>query len=354
MARFLKSRSPIQGKAPGALTFVGRQKVAHTSIKMFQYNEFSIEEQEFSSLHQAKDACSDDSVTWLDVVGLHETDIIASAEPLFNLHPLTLEDIVNTGQRPKVEDFDSYICVMLKMMRWEPSDKRIHSEQLTIVWGPHVLLTFQERPGDVFNTIRDRLKSGKGRLRRSGPDYLAYTLIDAIMDNYLVLIERLGEQIEELEPVVSEDPSPEILGKINDHRRELHFLRASIRPARDALKEMGRLETDLITPATYVFLRDLNDLGTQAVETMDTYREMLKDQLDSHTASAGNRLNEIMKFLTVFSAIFIPLSLLAGIYGTNFTVMPELNYRYAYLIFWILLLVVAGFMILLFKKKRWL
>lgn len=354
MARFLKNRSTVQGKSPGELTFVGRQKVEHPSIRVIQYNQYTLQEREFSSLREAKEACDEESVTWIDIVGLHETDIIASAEHLFGLHPLTLEDIVNTGQRPKVEDFDSYISIMIKMMRWEPTDEKIHSEQLAIVWGPHVLLTFQERPGDVFNAVRERLRSGKGRVRRSGPDYLAYSLIDSIMDNYLLLIERLGEEIEALEPIFSDEPSPVTLKKINQNQRELHFLRASIRPARDALRELGRLETDLITSSTYLFLRDLNDLGTQAVETMDTYREMLKDQLDSHTASTGNRLNEVMKFLTVFSAVFIPLSLLSGIYGTNFEVMPELTYRYAYLFFWIALVIIASSMIFLFKRKRWL
>ena len=354
MARFLKNRSMVQGKSPGELTFVGKQKVEHPSIRMIQYNQYTLQEQEFSSLREAKEACDEECVTWIDIVGLHETNVIASAEQLFGLHPLTLEDIVNTGQRPKVEEFDSYISVMIKMMRWEPTDGKIHSEQLAIVWGSRVLLTFQERAGDVFDSVRERIRTGKGRVRRSGPDYLAYTLIDSIMDNYLLLIERLGEEIEALEPIFSDEPSPVTLQKINQNQRELHFLRASIRPARDALRELGRLETDLITTSTYIFLRDLNDLGTQAVETMDTYREMLKDQLDSHTASTGNRLNEIMKFLTVFSAVFIPLSLLSGIYGTNFEVMPELAYRYAYLFFWIALVVIASSMIILFKRKRWL
>jgi magnesium transporter len=169
-----------------------------------------------------------------------------------------------------------------------------------------------------------------------------------------MLIERLGEQIEAVEPEITENSSPEILNQINTHRRELHFLRSSIRPAREAIRELGRLESDLITQSTFIFLRDLNDLATQAVETMDTYHDMLKDQLESHNAAAGNRLNEIMKFLTVFSAIFIPLSLLAGIYGTNFEIIPELQYRYAYPLFWLLLVLVAAGMIFLFKRKKWL
>jgi magnesium transporter len=354
MARFFKNRSATQGKTPGEVVFIGRQKVAQSAIRIIQFNEQMVEEYEVSSLEAAGKLLRDDAVTWVDVTGLHDTDLIGKAEKVFSLHPLTLEDVVNTGQRPKIEEFDSYLSVMVKMMRWETSDNAIHSEQLSLVWGSQYLLTFQERPGDVFTPVRERLRNGKGRIRRSGPDYLAYALLDTVVDNYLMLIERLGEQIEAVEPEITENSSPEILNQINTHRRELHFLRSSIRPAREAIRELGRLESDLITQSTFIFLRDLNDLATQAVETMDTYHDMLKDQLESHNAAAGNRLNEIMKFLTVFSAIFIPLSLLAGIYGTNFEIIPELQYRYAYPLFWLLLVLVAAGMIFLFKRKKWL
>lgn len=354
MARFLKNRSATQGKVPGELVFVGRQKMDQVAIRFIQYNEEFHEDIIVTTLQEAHDRMREDAFTWIDIVGLHDTKTIATAEQLFAIHPLTLEDIVNTGQRPKVEEFDTYVNIIVKMMRLEPNDGKIHSEQLGLIWGERFLLTFQERAGDVFDPIRERLKHMKGRIRRAGPDYLAYALLDTIVDNYMVLIERLGEQIESLEPLIIDEPGADVLGHINDNRRELHFLRSSIRPARDAIRELGRLESDLITPSTFIFLRDLNDLGTQAVEAMDTYREMIKDQLDSHTASAGNRLNDVMKFLTVFSVIFIPLSLLAGIYGTNFAYMPELSFRYSYFIFWGALVVTAAAMILLFKKKKWL
>ena len=354
MARFFKNRSAGQGKLPGELVFIGRQKVEDVSIYLTQFNDEFLVEKRVSSLEEAHNEIQQGCVTWIDVVGLHDTNLIAAAEQEFKLHPLTLEDVVNTGQRPKVEEFPSYLSMMLKMMRWEQSDGKIHREKVSIVWTEAIVITFQERQGDVFNPIRDRLRIGRGRLRRSGPDYLAYALLDSIVDNYLILIERLGEQIESVESSITNNPNPETLNQISDNRRELHFLRASIRPARDAIRELSRLETDLITTSTGFFLRDLYDLCTQAVETMDTYREMLKDQLDSHVASAGNRLNEIMKFLTVFSAIFIPLSLLAGIYGTNFDIMPELHHRYGYYFFLLTLLLIASTMILLFKRKKWL
>ena len=354
MARFIKNRSTIQGRAPGELIFVGRQKMEQVAIRLIQFTEDFQEDIIVDSLQEAHDRIQDGATAWIDIVGLHDTNIIATAEHIFGVHPLTLEDVVNTGQRPKVEEFDTYISMMVKMMRLEPTDGKIHSEQLAIIWGTNFLLTFQERAGDVFDPIRDRIRQKKGRIRRSGPDYLAYALLDIIVDNYMVLIERLGEQIEAVEPLIIDDPSPHILETINTNRRELHFLRSSIRPGRDALRELARLESDLITPATFIFLRDLNDLSTQAVETMDTYREMIKDQLDSHSASTANRLNDVMKFLTVFSVIFIPLSLVAGIYGTNFAYVPELQMRYGYFFFWGVLVIIATAMILLFKRKKWL
>jgi magnesium transporter len=354
MARFLKSRKATQGKIPGELVFVGRKKMDQLSIRIIQYNEERFEETVVNSLEEAHARLDDELYTWIDIVGLHDTQTIGRTEDLFGIHPLTLEDIVDTGQRPKVEEFDNYLNVIVKMMRLEPTDNMIHSEQLSLVWGADFLLTFQEREGDVFDPIRDRLRLGKGRIRRSGVDYLAYALLDVIVDNYMLLIERLGEQVESLEPQIIDDPRAQILGQINENRRELHFLRTSVRPARDALRELARLETDLVSPATFIFLRDLNDLVTQAVEAMDSYREMIQDQLDSHTASTGNRLNDVMKFLTVFSAIFIPLSLLAGIYGTNFAYIPELGFKYGYFIFWGALVVVAIVMVLVFKRKKWL
>ncbi|MGE0074203.1 MAG: magnesium/cobalt transporter CorA [Sphaerochaetaceae bacterium] len=354
MARYFKNRSAAQGKFPGELTFIGRQKMEKVTIHLIQYNEHLIEETDVTSLAEIKEKRLAGTIAWIDITGLHDTDTIATAGIHFAIHPLTLEDIINTGQRPKAEDFEDYISIMVKMLRLEKTDSKIHSEQLAMVMGTDYLITFQERPGDVFDPVRERLRLMKGRVRRSGPDYLMYALLDTIVDNYLVLIERLGEQIEAIEPVIIDNPGPEILSQINEYRRELHFLRSSIRPGRDAIRDFSRLESDLITTATTIFLRDLNDLGTQAVEAMDTYRELLKDQLDSHSASSGNRLNETMKFLTVFSAVFIPLSLLAGIYGTNFSHVPEFALKYGYFMFWGALVLVAGGMILFFRRKKWL
>lgn len=354
MARFFKNRSAVHGKSPDELVFIGRQKVDSVKIRMIQYDESFIEETAGDTLAEVLKNRKEAYTTWLDITGLHDTETIAAVGTEFKIHPLTLEDIINTGQRPKVEEFDQYISIMVKMMRLEPADRKIHSEQLAIVMGKGYLITFQERPGDVFEPVRQRLRTMKGRIRRSGSAYLGYALLDTIFDNYLILIERLGEQIELIEPLLIDHSGPETFTLINEYRRELHFLRTSIHPARDAIRDFSRLESDIISPSTFIFLRDLTDLATQADEAMETYREMLKNQLDSYGANSGNRLNEIMKFLTVFSAIFIPLSLLAGIYGTNFAHVPEFQLQYGYFFFWGLLVVVATIMIIVFKRKKWL
>ncbi|MGD8114147.1 MAG: magnesium and cobalt transport protein CorA, partial [Sphaerochaetaceae bacterium] len=218
----------------------------------------------------------------------------------------------------------------------------------------HLVITFQERPGDVFEQVRERIRKGKGKIRRSDAGYLSYALFDAIVGNYLNLIEALGSQIEENEQKVIADPNEALLTRINESRSELNFLQSNIRPSRDALRELMRDETEVISESSRLYLRDLLESGNLAVETLENYREMLKDQRDSLSASAANRLNEVMRFLTVFSVIFIPLSFLAGLYGTNFSYIPELTYRYGYFIFLGALAIVAVIMILVFRKKKWL
>lgn len=354
MARFVKDRSPVQGKPPGELVFIGTQKTENMALRMIEYHDEYIQETKLSSVEDLVSRQKGNATAWIDITGLHDTVAIARIGTAFGIHPLTMEDIINTGQRPKVEDFGEYLFIIVKMMRFDQTDKKIHSEQLGIIVGKDFLLTFQERPGDVFESVRERLRNHKGRIRKSGPDYLAYALLDTVVDNYLILIERLGERIEESESLIIENPGAQALSRINEYRRELHFLSSAVRPARDALRELSRLDSDLIKEGTQFFLRDLNDLAAQAVESMDTYRDMLKDHMEIHAAGTANRLNEVMKFLTVFSAVFIPLSLLAGIYGTNFDYLPELHYRYSYFIFLGALALIAAGMVFLFKRKKWL
>jgi magnesium transporter len=272
----------------------------------------------------------------------------------FDLHPLLVEDILNTGQRPKFEVFDNCLFMVLKMIRYEKEKQMIVNEQLSLVLGDTFLLTFQEQPGDVFEPVRERIRNQKGRIRGSGIDYLAYALLDTVVDNYIYIIEKLGEKIEDVEEEILEQADHGVMEKINMFKREMNFLRKSIRPAREAIIQLSKLDSELIREQTIPFLKDLQDLITHAAEAIDTYRDMLSDQLNLYNSVISNRMNDIMKVLTIFAAIFIPLTFIAGIYGTNFEYLPELHFKYSYFVFWGVMITVAIVMLLFFKKKRWL
>ena len=354
MARFLKNREASLGKAPGELVFIGEQKIEESSIRLVEYNEEQLDEKIITDIQDVAAYKDESTTSWVNVFGVHDMDLIRSIGQHFELHGLVLEDISNTGQRPKMEDYDEYCYFTLKMIRYDGEDEKIYSDQISLVLGKSFLITFQEHPTDFFLPLRERLRKNKGRIRKAGTDYLAYTLLDAIVDNYIVVIERLGGQIEDIETEILDNPSQEVLVKINNYKREINYLRKSIRPAKEFMQQLSRIDSNLFREQTMVFLKDLHDLACQSVEVIDSYREMLSDHLNIYNTGVNNRLNEIMKILTVFSVIFIPLTFIAGIYGTNFSYIPELQYRYGYFILWGVMLVLALGMILFFKSKKWL
>jgi magnesium transporter len=295
-----------------------------------------------------------DTVTWINVDGVHDTELIMKIGSGFELHPLTLEDIVHTGQRPKMEEYDDYIFLVVKMLRFDQDKEQVVGEQLSMVLGRTFLLTFQEQPGDTFEPVRERIRRQKGRVRGAGIDYLAYALLDTVVDNYIFIIERLGEKVEDLEEEVLFAPSQAVLEKITRYKKEMNYIRKSVRPFRELILQLNSLDSDLISDKTAPFLRDMQGLALQSVEIIDTYREMLSDHLNIYNTGVNTKLNEIMKVLTIFAAIFIPLTFIAGVYGTNFDYLPELHYRYSYFVFWAVLLLVAGVMIRFFRRRGWL
>jgi magnesium transporter len=354
MARFLKKNKVTLHRTPGSVIFVGSRKVDQARVTVMDYDRGDLREQELKNVAEGERFRKTESATWINVDGVHDTELIMKIGNGFDLHPLILEDIVNTGQRPKMEEYDDYLFLVVKMLRFDQDQERIVGEQLSMVLGKTFLLTFQEQPGDTFEPVRERIRRQKGRIRGSGIDYLAYALLDTVVDNYISLIERLGEKIEELEEDVLFAPSQAILEKITRYKREMNYIRKSVRPFRELILQLNSLDSDLISDKTAPFLRDMQGLALQSVEIIDTYREMLMDYLNIYNTGISNKLNEIMKVLTIFSAIFIPLTFIAGIYGTNFDYLPELHYRYSYFIFWAVLLVVAAVMIRFFKKRDWL
>jgi len=293
-------------------------------------------------------------VTWINVDGLHDLKLMKEIGKIFNIHPLLLEDILNTGQRPKIEEYDNCLFMVLKMLRYDKEKQMILAEQLSMVVGKTYLLTFQERPGNVFEPVRDRIRKQKGRVRITGIDYLSYALLDIVVDNYIHIIERLGEQIEDLEEDIVSHPNNIVMEKINNFKREMNFLRKFIRPVKEAVVKLSKLDSELIDDNTIPFLKDLEDHIIQAVESIDTYGDMLSDQLNIYNTGVNNRLNDIMRILTIFAAIFIPLTFIAGIYGTNFEYLPELHFKYSYFIFCGVMITLAVYMIIFFKKKGWL
>jgi len=354
MARFFKKKDASIGKPPGTPVFIGTKKIDYPRIRIIDYDAARFQELDLEDIKDGIAFKDTEAVTWINIDGVHDTELIKKIGDGFGLHPLVVEDIVNTGQRPKMEENDDYLFFVAKMLRYDKERQMVIGEQLSMVLGSTFLLTFQEQPGDVFEPVRERIRKHRGRIRGAGIDYLAYALLDTIVDNYIHIIERLGEQIEDIEEEILDEPGPALLQRINLYKREMNYLRKTVRPAREFILQLNNLDSDLIGETTWPFLKDLLDLATQAVEVIDTYREMLTDHLNIYHTGVANKLNEIMKVLTIFSAIFIPLTFLAGIYGTNFEYLPELHYHYAYFVFLLVLVAVALIMLRFFKRRGWL
>lgn len=353
MARFIKKRKKVIGKSPGSMIFIGDRKTEATQIRLIDYNRESISEKAIYDMKAEKLLNNTDSVSWINFDGLHDTDVIRDTGELFNLHPLLLDDIVNTGQRPKFAEYDNCIFMVLKMLRYNGEINKLVAEQFSIVSGDGFLLTFQEQPGDVFDPVRERLRKARGRIRGCGSDYLAYALLDTVVGNYIQAVGLIGDEIEQIEEDIMGEPDRATLEKIYLYKREMNYLRKTVRPARELILHLTHAESELISESTIPFLKDLLDLFTEATEAVEAYREMLSDFLNLYNTAVGNRMNDIMKVLTVFAAIFIPLTFIAGIYGTNFEYVPELTYRYSYFIFWAVIVIIALSMVLYFRRKKW-
>ena len=353
MARFLKKRDNTAGLSPGTMVFVGQRKIDKPRLRVLDFDEATLRD-EFVQAPKALAECrTSPTTTWFNVDGLHDADIMASVAATFRIPSLIMEDIVNTGHRPKLEEALDELFVTLKMLSWNEAEGQIESEQLSAVLTGRCLITFQERPGDIFDPVRERLKRPGGRLRRLGPDYLLYSLLDCVFENYLKVVELLGERIEDLEDEVLDNPTQELLEEVNSYRREMAYVRKAVRPAREIVIKLMRTENGLISDDLMPYIRDLMDLAEQISDAVDIYREMLTDHLNSYNMAVNNRLNDVMKFLTIFASIFIPLSFLAGVYGMNFEFMPELKAHYGYYILLGFMGSVAGGMLLYFKKRKW-
>ena len=354
MLGFMKKISTKPGLAPGTLVHVGEKKVEKVRIRTIDYDEKNLKERELESVEACFPYADEPTVTWINIDGLHEVDVIEKIGKNFGLHPLVLEDILHTEQRPKMEEFENYIFIITKMLSYDEERHHLNAEQFSLILGPNYVITFQERVGDVFEAVRDRLRKGKGRLRKRPPDYLAYALIDAVVDHYFIVLEKLGERVESLEEELVSNPTPETLQTIHHLKRELIFLRKSVWPLRELIGGLERGESSLIEQKTTVFLRDLYDHTIQVIDTVETLRDMVSGMLDVYLSSVSNRMNEVMKVLTIIATIFIPMTFIAGIYGMNFEFMPELKWHYGYHLVWVIIIAIGIVMLFYFRRKKWL
>ncbi len=350
----LKKRSRKAGLAPGTLVHIGEKKTDVTRVSVLDYDEQSCAESELTDLDQCVVLHDKPSVTWVDIDGVHDAQALEKIGRCFGLHPLVMEDILNTDQRPKLEDYGDYLYIVLRMLTNGSESGEIASEQVSLILGENFVLSIQEgAKGDVFEPLRNRIRSSKGLIRKQGADYLAYSLIDAVVDNYFILLEKTGERIESLEENLMSDPGPGTLQSLHHLKREMIYLRKSVWPLREVVSAMQRGDSVLIKPGTGIYLRDVYDHTIQVIDTVETFRDMLSSMLDIYLSSISNRTNAVMKVLTVIATIFMPLTWIAGIYGMNFRNMPELGWRYGYPAAWLLMLLVALGMVIYFKLKKW-
>lgn len=341
------------GLAPGSLLFTGEQKMDKPRIELILFNEEQFKEEQFDSIRDAMRRVEQiNMICWLNIDGLHDTSIVEYLVKEERLHKLSGEDILSVGQRPKLDEYEHYIHIVANMFMITDDD--IENEQISMLIFDELLISFQEKGGDVFNHVRRRLREASGQIRRRGADYLGYALIDSIVDQYFVILEHYGSQIEELEEELLDKPSDTILGKLHIVRRKALHIRRAVYPMREVVSRLEKSDSALMEAETKLFVRDLYDHTIQVIETVEVFRDSVSGLLDLYMNTVSNRMNNVMKVLTIVSTIFIPLTFIAGVYGMNFSNMPELEYKYGYLITMIVMFVISIAMIIFFKKKKWL
>ncbi len=353
MAKLVRSARTTLGQPPGSLVHVGHVYTSSTTLSRIEYNADRVVESRPDPANALVHELPD-SVLWLDVDGVHDASAIEAIGSSAGIHSLILEDVMHTGERPKIEESASSLFVSLRMLRIAASTRQIEDEQVSLVLAPSGVISFQERQGDVFDPVRDRIRSGFGHTRSAGPDYLFCSLLDAVVDHYFVVLEDVGDRVEEIYERVTRNPSRIELDSLRLLKRELLYMRKAVWPLREVLSHLEHGATSLLASDTLPYFRDVYDHAIQILDTIETYREMLTSLMDVYLSSIANRTNEVMKVLTMITTLFIPLSFLAGLYGMNFRFMPELEWRYGYYALLGLMGSVTVGMLVYFRRKRWL
>lgn len=349
-----RHRSRKTGLSPGTLVHIGERKVDQANLNLIDYSPDTLTMKPLKSAAEAVKFEGTPSVSWINIIGLHDTGLLEEVGRCFQIHPLILEDIGNTDQRPKIDLGERHLFMVAKMLRViKGKQLEIDTEQVSFIVGADYLLTFQEKEGDLFDPVRERIRQNKGRLRKSGPDYLAYALLDLIVDNYFVVLESLADEIDALEEEILNGGDPKLTHRIHRLKRSLLLMRKATWPLREMITSLLRDESSLVKPETDVFLRDLYDHTIHIIDTIETYRDMLSGLLEVHFSNINNRMSEVIKVLTIIATIFIPLTFVAGVYGMNFEYMPELAWRWGYPAILALMFATGAGMLLWFRSKKW-
>ncbi len=353
MARLIKAKKETIGLSPDAILFRGEKRSDYLRFRVIDFDSENLDELEVKDISETLNFNNSKTTSWFNIDGLHDVKIMEEISLGFKLDPLIIPDVLNTYARPKFHEYDNCIYISLRMLQYDETKGQISSENLVLIIKENILISFQERVGGVFEPVRDQLRKNKKRIRSSYSDYLAFALLDIVIDNYIYIISLIGEKIESLDEELITNQSSSTLEKINKYKGEIIYLRKSIMPCIEMILSFVKLDSELLHDNISVHLKELQDNVKLANDLLDSYREILSDQLSIFHTNVGNKLNDILKFLTIFSVVFIPLTFITGIYGTNFDNIPELHYRYSYFIMWGVILITAISMIIYFKKKRW-
>lgn len=349
-----KLRSQKVGLAPGALVHVGERRTARPDIALFEYDAARLTETRFASIAESRGHARGPGTLWLNVHGLHEPEVMAEIGRRFGLHPLVLEDILNTDQRPKVDDYGDYLYIVARIFEYDTATGSIGSDQVSIVLGADFVLTFQERPTGTFDPLRERLRGDKGQIRRLGADYLAYSLLDAVVDRYFAVLEQLTERTEALEDRLLEKATPALLKEIHEIKRETLVMRRAVWPLREVINGLTRADQRFFKPDTQPYLRDIYDHTVHVIETLEGIRDLIAGMLDIYLSSISNRVNMEVRILTVLTTLFMPAALIAGIFGMNFRHMPLLEDQQGFMIALGMMAAIAAAMAAAFWRRRWL
>lgn len=354
-----KFRHRKKGLSPGSSVFTGDRKIDEIVITAFNYNDHLVEEKRIESVDELLDLKEKAKTLWVNLAGLHDVAMIEKVCEIFGVHSLVIEDILNVNHSPKIEEHDDFLFMILKMIDFDKTKYDLNIEQISFILGKNYVLTFQENIGDVFDVIRERIRTAKGRIRKAGADYLMYRLLDSIVDNYFITLEHIDDKIEFAEEKLLDDSDESFLKEIHKLRKDILKIRRAVYPMRDMTYYLQRGENPFIQKTTVMFTRDLFDHIGNNIETIENCREIINGVLEVHLTNASHKMNQVIKFLTIISTIFIPLTFIVGIYGMNFNTaaspynMPELNWKYGYLFVMFIMLAISVSLIIFFKRKKW-